>query len=168
MFDARMMKLVAALLVLPALLVLMLSLPASAKTVTYKPQTVYFGVDNLYVDAIAQPTDVPDVGDILLAVQEASDSISARHVDSAASVRNVRFSPPPRIWLTRPGETPIRAARSARVRPRSRRCQLTSLVSWVTRASISSSIWASVARWSGETPALKPIGASGVDAASSS
>src|SRR5438445_12293735 len=42
MFDARTLKLVAALLVSPALLVLVLSLPASAKTVTYKPQTVYF------------------------------------------------------------------------------------------------------------------------------
>src|SRR5437016_12438673 len=42
MFDARTMKLVAALLLLPALLVLVLSLPASAKTVNYKPQTVYF------------------------------------------------------------------------------------------------------------------------------
>jgi acetamidase/formamidase len=42
MFDGRTLKLVAALLVLPALLVLVLSLPASAKTVTYKPQTVYF------------------------------------------------------------------------------------------------------------------------------
>src|SRR5438105_13749591 len=41
MFDARTLKLVAALLVSPAL-VLVLSLPASAKTVTYKPQTVYF------------------------------------------------------------------------------------------------------------------------------
>src|SRR2546430_17476034 len=42
MFDARTMKLVAALLLLPALLVLVLSLPASAKTVNYKPQTVHF------------------------------------------------------------------------------------------------------------------------------
>src|SRR3984885_13439666 len=85
---------------------------------------------------------------------------ASRAVDSAASVRRVRFSPPLRIWLTRPGETPIRAGRSARVRPRSRRDQVISFVSWVTRASISSSIWDSAARWSGETPGLKPIGAS--------
>ena len=42
MFDARTLKLVAPLLVLPALLVLVLSPPAAAKTVNYKPQTVYF------------------------------------------------------------------------------------------------------------------------------
>ena len=42
MFDARTMKLVAALLVSPALFVLVLSFPASAKTITYKPQTIYF------------------------------------------------------------------------------------------------------------------------------
>src|SRR4029453_2040780 len=35
-------KLIATLLVLPAVLVLLFSPPASAKTVTYKPQTVYF------------------------------------------------------------------------------------------------------------------------------
>jgi acetamidase/formamidase len=42
MFDTRMLKLVATLLVSPALFVLVLSLPASAKTVTYTPQTIYF------------------------------------------------------------------------------------------------------------------------------
>jgi len=42
MFDARTMKLIAALLVSPALFVLVLSLPASAKTITYTPQTIYF------------------------------------------------------------------------------------------------------------------------------
>ena len=41
MFDARTMKL-ATLLILPVLLVLALTQPTSAKTVTYKPQTVYF------------------------------------------------------------------------------------------------------------------------------
>jgi hypothetical protein len=45
---------------------------------------------------------------------------ASRAVASAASVRSVRFSPPPRIWLIRPGETPIRAASSARDRPHSR------------------------------------------------
>src|SRR5260370_34304361 len=38
-------------------------------------------------------------------------------VDRAASVRRVRFSPPDRTWLIRPGETPMRPASSARVRP---------------------------------------------------
>ena len=42
MFDARTMKLAATLLILPVLLVLALTQPTSAKTVTYKPQTVYF------------------------------------------------------------------------------------------------------------------------------
>ena len=42
MFDSRTLKLAAVLLVWPVLLVLVLSLPTSAKTVTYKPQTVYF------------------------------------------------------------------------------------------------------------------------------
>ena len=42
MFDARTMKLIAALLVSPALFVLVLSLPASAKTITFTPTTVYF------------------------------------------------------------------------------------------------------------------------------
>jgi acetamidase/formamidase len=42
MFDTRMLKLVATLLVSPALFVLVLSLPASAKTITYTPQTIYF------------------------------------------------------------------------------------------------------------------------------
>src|SRR4030095_15279629 len=41
-FDPRTLKLAAVLLVWPVLLVLVLSLPTSAKTVTYKPQTVYF------------------------------------------------------------------------------------------------------------------------------
>ncbi len=42
MVHARPLKLVAALLAAPALLVLMLSLPAAAKTITYNPQTIYF------------------------------------------------------------------------------------------------------------------------------
>src|SRR6185437_10595236 len=46
--------------------------------------------------------------------------------------RSVRFSPPPRIWLIRPGETPIRDASSARDRPHSRIWKVISLVSCVT------------------------------------
>lgn len=42
MTDKRALQLVATLLVGPALFVLMLALPASAKTVTYNPQVVYF------------------------------------------------------------------------------------------------------------------------------
>src|SRR2546427_10987724 len=42
MVHARPLKLMAALLAAPALLVLMLSLPAAAKTITYNPQTIYF------------------------------------------------------------------------------------------------------------------------------
>ncbi|HEY3124900.1 MAG TPA: hypothetical protein VGK70_12685, partial [Thermoanaerobaculia bacterium] len=42
MVHARPLKLVAALLAAPALFVLMLSLPAAAKTITYIPQTIYF------------------------------------------------------------------------------------------------------------------------------
>jgi acetamidase/formamidase len=42
MLHSRTLKLVATLLVSPALLVLMLSLPASARTVTYSPQVVYY------------------------------------------------------------------------------------------------------------------------------
>src|SRR4030095_15601255 len=42
MFDSRTLTLAPVLLVWPVLLVLVLSLPTSAKTVTYKPQTVYF------------------------------------------------------------------------------------------------------------------------------
>ena len=42
MVHARPLKLVAALLAAPLLFVLMLSLPAAAKTITYTPQTIYF------------------------------------------------------------------------------------------------------------------------------
>src|SRR5947208_14737279 len=42
MVHARPLKLMASLLAAPALLVLMLSLPAAAKTITYNPQTIYF------------------------------------------------------------------------------------------------------------------------------
>src|SRR5438093_12744943 len=42
MVHARPLTLVATLLAWPSLFVLMLSLPATAKTITYIPQTIYF------------------------------------------------------------------------------------------------------------------------------
>jgi hypothetical protein len=84
-------------------------------------------------------------------------------VSTPDRVRSVRFSSPDRIWLTRPGETPISWARSARVILCSLMNQLTSStnrrVRSGSRSAVARRMARSVARFAMEPPCLPcPVG----------